>query len=57
MIAWLLLLCGQYLLVESVANIVYHYKVNEGKWSKLFQLGRIIRGVAGLIVTIFACFV
>ena len=50
----LLLLCGQYILVEGVANIVVHYYVKEGRYSEVYQLGRLVRCIGGLIITYFS---
>jgi len=46
---FLLILTGSYLTVEGVVNIAYFYWKKE--CSRLtFQLGRLLRSVAGLIV-------
>lgn len=50
----LLFVAGQYLVIEAVVNVVYRHFVPEGKWGPLFQAGRLLRVVGGLIVTYFS---
>lgn len=50
----LLFVAGQYLVIEGVVNVVYRRLVPEGKYDKLFQAGRVLRVVGGIIVTYFS---
>jgi hypothetical protein len=50
----ILFVVGQYTVIEAVVNLVWRHLVPESRYGRLFQAGRVLRVVGGLIVTYFS---